>query len=110
MEGPVTWQLLGLIAVIVSGALGLWARVESAIRTSKAELEASVDARGAEIIVLQKSFMDYKVHAAERYATFDHIKDVEMRLTTAIERLTNRVEALPRQFAEELRGFNRGEE
>lgn len=117
MDGAVTWQVLGLLMTTVGGALGLWWRIDSAIKqvrdeTDKkleivrAEADKNTEMRATEIIVLQKALMDYKVHAAERFATFDNLKDVEVRLTTALDRLTNRVEALPRQFADELRGFN----
>lgn len=109
MQGPVTIELVSLIVTAVLVVAGIWGRIEFRIREgekaaaeARNALGARIDKVGDSVLVLQKDLTDYKLAAARYFASVEHMKDVEVRLTTAIDRLTNRIENLPRQFAEIL--------
>ena len=72
-----TW--LDNAAALVAIALGLggvWWRVHQAINTVARELSA------------------YKLEVAEKYASVEHLKEVEARLVVSIDRLTERIDRL----------------
>lgn len=109
-----TVEAIRQIAGVVILALGIMAWVEKRFRdvekaaeSSAAKIEADCEKRDQlrrdELLVMQKDLADFKVHAAEQFASHQHLKDVEARLTGSIDRLTNRVEQLPTQTAELVR-------
>lgn len=113
MSGPATWDVIyGFIGFAV-GVLLLWWRIEGRIKEGDVACEkrmASIEAalakqnesRTDEIIAVGKDLADYKLMAADRFASHEHLKEVEVRLTTSIDRLTNRIEQLPQSFAREV--------
>lgn len=113
MNGPVTWDVIYMLAGVVAGVLGIWWRVESRVEKGDAGAIARIERleklttkqhedRGDEIIAVSKDLADYKLHATGQFASHAHLKEVEERLTGAIDRLTNRVEQLPTRLAEQL--------
>lgn len=77
-ETVITWEMVGLIATVVSGALGLWWIIESRI----------ADARG--------EFLKFKEKVLQDYASISHLEKVEGKLVTAIKELTHEVKELTR--------------
>lgn len=109
----IPWEAVGPILAFLGAVLGLWWRIESSIEKAKElaakQVETAIalankmnDDRGDEIIIVAKDLADYKLAASERFASQDHLKEVEVRLTVAVDRLTNRIEQLPNKFAEEV--------
>lgn len=113
MNGPITWDIIYWLLGFGAGVLGIWWRIERRIEkaeTAAADAITKVEdiaetrntARTDEIIAIGKDLADYKLHAAEQFASRDHLREVENRLAGAIDRLTNRVEQLPTRLAEEF--------
>lgn len=105
----VTFELIVILVIFAGGVLGIWWRVEARIDRGDALLQKqlatqlkAIEDRREEILLAQKDLADYKLKAAQDFASVAHMKDVELRLATAIDRLTNRIEGLPRQFAEQV--------
>ncbi|WP_420337805.1 hypothetical protein [Roseibium sp.] len=81
MEGPITWeQLLGL--AFIGGALGgAWWFLFAAI------------------LGVRRDLNEFRLKVAEEYASREHLKEVELRLVEAINKLSDKFEALPSKIA-----------
>ena len=77
MTGPITWEQIAGLVVIAGSAAGAWWFLYSSILAVRRELQ------------------DYKLTVAERYASVEHLKEVETRLVAAIEKLTDRLDTMP---------------
>lgn len=77
-ETVITWEMVGLIATVVSGALGLWWIIESRIADARSE------------------FLSFKERVIQDYASISHLEKVEGKLVTAIKELTHEVKELTR--------------
>ncbi|MFN9743515.1 MAG: hypothetical protein ACK562_15590 [Acidobacteriota bacterium] len=53
--------------------------------------------------VTSSELHEYKLEVSDRYASVTHLKEVESRLASAIDRLTARLDTLPAALAAELR-------
>lgn len=112
-SGAITWEIVTVIVLCASGILGIWFRIERRIQQAETALQADFDVlraetkrdsevRFQELIAIAKDLTDYKLAAAREFASAQHMKEVEVRLTGSIDRLTNRIESLPREFAEQV--------
>jgi len=113
MNGQVTWEVLYAVGAFALAALGLWWRIESSIDKSKElalrQVEAAMvvakkqhDDLNDQNIMLAKDLADYKLLVSDRFASNQDLKDVEIRLTTAVNRLADQIEKLPDKFVEEV--------
>jgi hypothetical protein len=102
MTGPVTWEFAAILIAFAGCVLAIWWRIERRIeRAEAAAAKASAECT-RETASLAKELAAYKLTAAQDFASVMDMKDVETRLAAAIDRLTSRVEQLPRQFAEHV--------
>lgn len=76
MTGPITWEALAYLFALAGTLAGVWWWMSGAVRKVADDLSV------------------YKLEAAEKYASVSHLKEVEGRLASAIERLTNRIDKL----------------
>jgi hypothetical protein len=102
MSGPITWEFAAILIAFASGVLAIWWRIERRIERAEAVAAVASDVRARETAALAKDLAAYKLSASQDFASVMDMKDVEQRLTAAIERLTNRIEQLPRQFADQV--------
>lgn len=102
MQGNITWEVVFLLVAVASGVLGIWWRIERRIEKAEAESAKQYEQCHARISAAANSLSEYKLKATEQFASHEHLKEVEVRLTGAIDRLTNRIEQLPTRFAEEV--------
>ncbi len=70
------WQALGILFALA----GLWWRLQSQITANARTLDA------------------YKLEVAEKYASVEHLREVEARLVISIDRLTERIDRLLSRF------------
>jgi hypothetical protein len=87
MQGPVTWELVGLIAVIVAGALGLWRLVMSSIEDAR-------ETAARRLKEIEDQIAAFKIQVVREYATSNHIEKVEGKLVEAINKLIEEVKLL----------------
>ena len=102
MTGPITWEFAAILIAFAGGVLAIWWRIECRIERAEAVAAKASEARAQETAAVGKDLAAYKLTAAQDFASVIDMKDVELRLAAAIERLTNRIEQLPRQFAEQV--------
>lgn len=86
MNGAVTWEVVGLIATVVTGALGLWWIIESRITEVRDELA------------------HFKESVLKEYASVSHLEKVENKLIASLDNLTKEVKELTRIL------YNRGKD
>jgi hypothetical protein len=67
---------IGLLFAIASAIAGVWYRLADRINQLREELS------------------NYKLEVAKEYASTTHLKEVEIRLVTAVESLTQRIDRL----------------
>jgi hypothetical protein len=90
---PITGDLVFLILGVLAAVGGLWWRIEARF--------ASADhARSA----LQRELAEYKLFVAQNHVSAAVLKDTELRLINAIEKLASRMEAIAEKFDERSRG------
>ena len=102
MTGPITWEVATMFVAVAGGVLLIWWHIERRIKEGERECQRRDDILHARISELAKDLVAYKLSATQQFASHDHLKEVEVRLTGAIDRLTNRIEQLPTKFAEEV--------
>ena len=102
MTGTVTWEVLLWVVGIVGGAgaavaaflFWLWGIVKALRDDFDKELEGrdlKIEAVHAKVSLQDAEFNEYKVHAAERFATKDGVTQAIDRMEAAVERLTTQV-------------------
>lgn len=74
----VTWEVVGLIATVVTGALGLWWIIEARLADA------------------HKEFLEFKEKVLLDYASITHLEKVENKLVVALGELTKEVRELTR--------------
>lgn len=77
MTGPITWEQVAGLMLIISAGAGAWWFLYSSILAVRRELQ------------------EYKLVVAERYASVEHLKEVETRLVTAIDKLSGQLDTMP---------------
>ena len=70
------WQALGALFALA----GLWWRLQKQITANARSLDV------------------YKLDVAEKYASVEHLREVEARLVVSIDRLTERIDRLLNRF------------
>lgn len=93
MTGPITWEVIYAFAGFVSGALLIWLYFDHRIKVAEKELHARISRHADDLTA-------YKLAATQQFASHQHLKEVEVRLTGSIDRLTNRIEQLPTRLEE----------
>ena len=102
MTGTVTWEVLAwVVGLITAAGFGVAAflfwvwRLVQAIRaendTSLREQSLRIEAVHARAGQAEADLNEYKVHAAERFATKDGVSQAIDRMEAAVERLTAQV-------------------
>lgn len=98
LSGPVTYeQIFALFSVlvvaggVVAGFLAWVWRIVAALRK---KYEADRTSLQAQIDDLEKDLADYKVHAAETFATKEGVSAAVGRVESAVDRLTGRIDRL----------------
>ena len=80
----ITGEMVTLFLALSGAIAGIWWRVEAKIQAAE---EAAEDAKA--------ELARFQLTVAERYASMAHLKDVEVRLVTSIDRLTSQIDAMP---------------
>lgn len=81
MTGSVTWEQIVSLIIIATAVAGAWWFLFAQILQTRRELN------------------DFKLEVSRQYASHDHLREVEERLTKVIEKLDRRIEDMPRQLA-----------
>ncbi len=76
------WPAASLLALLA----GIWWRLQQQITANARALDA------------------YRLEAAEKYASVAHLKEVEARLVSSMDRLTSRIDRLLGRFDEMRKG------
>lgn len=76
MDAWLTPAGVGIVLAIVTAGLGVWWRLQFQITQA------------------EKTLDQFKLYVAEKYASTAHLKEVEVRLITTIEKLTERIDRL----------------
>ena len=95
MTGPITWDVTYALVGFAGGVLLIWFFIEHRMKAMEKELHARISRHADDLTA-------YKLMATQQFVSHQHFKEVEVRLTGAIDRLTNRIEQLPTKFAEEV--------
>lgn len=102
MTGAVTWEVLVWVVGVITIAGGtvagflfwVW-RLVSAFNAKLAERDtaAQLEKERAKLAeeTLRREFNEYKIHAAEKYATKDGVTQAIGRMEAAVEKLTGQV-------------------
>ncbi len=88
MTGAITFEFVIFIIVVGSALGGAWWFLYSAILTAKREAQRDIQQ-------IRKDHADYKLLVAERYASQEHLKEVETRLVSAIDKLATQLDTMP---------------
>src|SRR5690349_19289709 len=96
--------IAALIAVgtLVSLVLTMWWQIDKRIREVDAYVTKSNKDRIDELIAVSKDLSDYKVLASDRFASNSQMKDLENRLVSSIDRLSDQIQEMPTKLAEEF--------
>jgi hypothetical protein len=77
LTGPITWEAIGFLCVLAVPVCGAWWFLYS------------------DILAVRRELQDYKLEVAQRYASVEHLKEVENRLVTAIDKLAAQLDTMP---------------
>jgi hypothetical protein len=83
----VSVEMLGLIATIVLGAIGLWIRIDGSMLNIRREVNDRCDKT-------DRAVQDLREMVIRDYATATHIEKVEGKLAVAIDKLIEEVKLL----------------
>ena len=103
MTGPITWEAIAYLMVLVASLGGVWLKIEARIKAKDVEIIAvkerleQVRAHGA------RDLDAFKLIVAERYIRAEDLDKIEKRqiesetrMTKAIEKLAERIDRLLR--------------
>lgn len=114
MQGPISFSELMAFLSFVAGLLVLWARVETRISSTAKEAITKVnlfkEQHELRILSMREEFnlrtadlkdtvADLELKISKEYASLSHLQEVEKRLTTALDKLRDIVQDLPREIA-----------
>lgn len=88
MTGVITWEQVTALLVLTSALGGAWWFLFSQNLSTRREGQK-------ENQQLRQEFAAYKLEVAERYASVEHLKEVETRLVSAIDKLTDKLDTMP---------------
>lgn len=96
----------GFVVTLIGGVIARDRAMTRIISDGDDELHSRInrarDEFNKEIAALRTDFTSYKLEVAREYASHTHLKEVEDRLTRAIEKLDSRLEDMPKQLAQEI--------
>ncbi|WP_420411586.1 hypothetical protein [Roseibium sp.] len=88
MNGAITWEQITALTVIIGAVAGAWWFLFSSNLATRRECQKETQQ-------LRQDLAAYKLEVAERYASVDHLKEVENRLVNAIDKLTDKLDTMP---------------
>jgi Tfp pilus assembly protein PilO len=88
MNGAITWEQIISLLAIAGVCSGAWWFLFSYNLATRKELQKEIQG-------LRQELAAYKLEVAERYASVDHLKEVESRLVMAIDKLTDKLDTMP---------------
>jgi hypothetical protein len=97
---------VGLLFTGFSALAGVWWNVVSSINSAKTEFSHKM--RNSEQMLegrrsaLEREMQDFKLHVAESYASWNTVKEIEARLGTRMDNLTEKVIAMPDLLVERV--------
>jgi SMC interacting uncharacterized protein involved in chromosome segregation len=96
----------GLVVSLLTGAIARDRTLTRLIGDGDEKLHERINrgqqAFAKEIDLLRSEFNSFRLEAAREFASHTHLKDLEERLTKAIERVDSRLEDMPRKLAKEI--------
>lgn len=81
MAGPITWEQILTLGAVLGVLAGAWWFLFAAILSVRTDLN------------------DFRLKVAEDYASREHLKEVEARLVSAIDKFAAEVDTLPERLA-----------
>jgi len=81
LQAAITWEQLVALCVIGGAMAGAWWFLF------------------ANILAVRRELNEFRLKVAEEYASREHLKEVELRLVEAINKLSDKFEALPAKIA-----------
>jgi len=102
-------QLVALILTGMTALLGVWWKIE--VRIRDVENKAKHDLRNLEHVSaekrsqIDKDLQAFKLHVAEKYASYEAVKEGERLLADRIERLATQVSEMPDVVVERITKF-----
>ena len=98
MESSITLGDAMSIVLFAIAVGGVWYRLTARFDTKLEELRKDLEAKALchrrEFKSLEGELTDFKLEAAEKYASVKHLKEVEGRLVVSIDRLADRIDRL----------------
>ena len=79
----ITGELVGLFVMLIGAIGGLWWKIES-------KIQSETDER----VKVQRELSDLRLHVAQNYVSSAALRETELRLINAVERLATRMEAV----------------
>ncbi|QJP14657.1 hypothetical protein G3545_14005 [Starkeya sp. ORNL1] len=110
MQGPVTWETLIGMGVILGAVIGVWLRIEYRMTTTIAEAlkplrdtlqhiegrftasDTRISALHAEVRMLEKSLADHKLYAAEHYSRLSDVRNVRDEVIERLDKIERRID------------------
>jgi len=83
VEGVVTWPFVGLLLAGISGALGLWWRLESRFKSLADHTS-----------VVSFDLQAYKLTVAKEYSSNQYVADVENKMTKRLDDVLHEIREL----------------
>jgi cobalamin biosynthesis protein CbiD len=94
MTGPEIMGVVGFIVMLFGFLFGLWKYVEGHIKTVHSECGAKAEAATALAALTRQELSDYKLRAAETFATKAGMQEQTSQIMRAIESVANRIDGL----------------
>lgn len=96
----------GFVVTLIGGVIARDRAMTRLISDGDDELHSRLnrarDEFNKELTLLRSDFTSYKLEVAREYASHTHLKEVEDRLTRALDKLDSRLADMPKLFAEEV--------
>ncbi|WP_435655037.1 hypothetical protein [Brucella pituitosa] len=94
MTGAEIMGVVGFIVMLFGFLFGLWKYVEGHIKTVRSECGAKAEAATELAALTRQELSDYKLRAAETFATKAGMQEQTSQIMRAIESVANRIDGL----------------
>lgn len=94
MTGTEIMGVVGFIVMLFGFLFGLWKYIEGHIKTVRSECGAKAEAATALAALTRQELSDYKLRAAETFATKAGMQEQTSQIMRAIESVANRIDGL----------------
>lgn len=94
MTGTEIMGVVGFIVMLFGFLFGLWKYVEGHIKAVRTETETKAEAATALAALTRQELSDYKLRAAETFATKAGMQEQTSQIMRAIESVANRIDGL----------------